>query len=398
METYRYQAKNERGEETSGVVEASSLESATQALRERGLRDIQVSSAPAADVDDTGRPPVSLSDEEAGELSHHVARTSTAQLPLAAGLRAAAEETGESRIAVALLWLADQIEQGNTLEAVLAKSGKLLPPHISGLIAAAARTGNMGEALFEIVELQQKIFTLRRDVASAYVYPLVVVVLAVGILLFPIYYTVGSIQQMMQEFQLEVPRMTQILFWWRDTGLWVVGAFVLMLATAAAIYRVWAGPARWRRLLNTMPLFGRLWHWGAVAEWSGLLTVLLRHQIALPDALRSAGRGVSDAHVGDLSLQLAEGVARGRLLSQMVSATPQLPSSLVPVIEWGEKSGELADSFRVGREMFARRVRLRSDMLESVLPPLLFIGIGSVILFVLPALFLPLGGLVTALT
>ncbi|MFO7903096.1 MAG: type II secretion system F family protein [Pirellulaceae bacterium] len=397
MENYRYQATNEQGAETAGVVEASSVEAAVQMLRDRGFREIRVFASPTEGADQSRRPPVSLNGGEAGELSRHVARVSTARLPLAAGLRAAADETVNSRVATALLWIADQIEQGSSLEEALTDSGKLLPPHISGLMLAAARAGNMGEALFELVELQQRTFTLRRDVSSRYVYPLVVVILASVILIVPIYFTVGSLQEMMYGFSLELPLATRVLFWWRNTGLWLVGGFGLLLACLAAAYRRIAGPVRWRRLLSTFPLFGLLGHWIAIAEWCGVLSVLLRHDMPLPDSLRCAGRGVVDAHVGSLSFRLAEGVVRGRSLSQMVSAIPQMPSSIVPVIEWGEKSGDLADSFQMGQQMFDRRARLRAAMLESVLPPILFIGIGSVILFVLPALFFPLTSLVSAL-
>ena len=317
---------------------------------------------------------------------------------MAAGLRAAAEEAGHARVATALTWIADQIEQGRTLEETLTQPGTPLPPHISGLILAAAETGSLGEALFEIVELQQKTYSLRREIVSGYIYPLAVVAFTVLIIVGPVYYVTGAMRTMFDEFELELPLMTRVLFWWRDTGIWLVGEFVLCLVALAVFYRLFGGPIRWRRMMSTLPLFGALWHWTGVAEWAGLLSVLLRHRVPLPEALRWAGRGTRDAYLGHLSLRMADGVARGRKLSQMMYAAHQMPVSIIPMVEWGEQSGAIDDSFRVGQELFEKRARTRAMMLQSVIPPLLFIWIGSVILFVVVTLFLPLVELVSQLS
>ena len=106
-----------------------------------------------------------------------------AKVPLAAGLRAAAEETDNQRVSRALLWIADQADQGRSLEDTLTHSGKLLPTYVSGLILAALRTGTLGEALFDLVEQQQSLQGIRRGIFDGLLYPLIVLVMAVAVLL-----------------------------------------------------------------------------------------------------------------------------------------------------------------------------------------------------------------------
>ena len=124
---------------------------------------------PALQVPGTpfAKPPVSLSASDANELASHVAQVSAAKVPLAAGLRAAAEETASRRVSLALRWIADQVDQGRSLEDTLTHCGKLLPTYISGLILAAARTGTLGEALFELVEQQQSMRSVRHNIGTA---------------------------------------------------------------------------------------------------------------------------------------------------------------------------------------------------------------------------------------
>ncbi len=82
----------------------------------------------------------------------------------------------------------------------------------------------------------------------------------------------------------------------------------------------------------------------------------------------------------------------------MLFTTPQLPAALVPMVEWGEKTGNLPESFRVGQEMLSKRARMRALLLQSILPPILFICIGCAILFVVMGLFMPLIDLISKLS
>ena len=263
---------------------------------------------------------------------------------------------------------------------------------------AAARTGTLGEALFEIVEYQQTSREVRQSISDGFMYPVFILLLAVPVLLFITFYVMGPVRGMLLEFGLVLPRATRLLFWWHDFGVWVIGAVLLAAVLLAALYRLLGGRARWRRLLATIPLFGSLWHWTGVAEWLGLVSVLLKHQVPLPEALRLAARGIRDANVGRLSLRLADGVARGRSLSHMMFVNRELPSTLIPLFQWGEKTGALSESCNVGRTMFMKRVRMRAQLLQAIVPPVLFIGIGCFILFVVFAQFAPMIDLISKLS
>ena len=103
------------------------------------------------------------------------------------------------------------------------------------------------------------------------------------------------------------------------------------------------GAGSWQRLLATLPVMGPIWHWSGLMEWSSLLGVLIRYQVPLPLALRLAAEGVSNPNVGQISLSLAEGVAHGRSLAEMMSDRRDVPASLVPLVRWGETVGNLAE-------------------------------------------------------
>jgi len=343
----------------------------------------------------TDRP---LNSNEAGQLAERVALVTASGLPLAPGLRAAAAESGRSRVSVALGWMADQVERGRSLAEVLSASSGVLPSHISGLLLAASRTGDFGAALVELTEHQRLTRELAWRVFRGLAYPLVVVCLAAVVFELVVQLNVGTFERMFCEFELQLPALTLLLIWWRHYGHAVLLAIFVGVLAVVAIVRFSGGRTVWLRWGKVLPLFGPLWRWSGLAEWSGLMSVLIRRQVPLSEALELAAAGVRDADLSRLSLQLAEAAGRGQPLSQLVAETRRMPASLVPLLRWGEQAGVLADALAAGRAMFESRVATRAWLLQSILPSLLCVAIGAAFVLLIMALFLPLISLISALS
>ena len=167
---------------------------------------------------------------------------------------------------------------------------------------------------------------------------------------------------------------------------------------SAALLRIVLPPAIWSRIVVGVPIFGPLAYWMGLAEWCSLLSVLVKNEIALPEALRLSAAGIENAHVGRIAKELAERTAEGQSLSELLATSRPLPVSMVPLIRWGERVGLLHEAFGTARELFDRRVRVRSLMLQSILPPILFVFIACSVGMVVIALFTPLTSLIQGLS
>jgi type II secretory pathway component PulF len=209
---------------------------------------------------------------------------------------------------------------------------------------------------------------------------------------------VPQFRLLLDEVYSAVPPPTQFLLWIYDT----VGPAILPCLAAIAVLllvvRMFGGPARWRRLMWGIPIFGRLFSWSGTSELARLLKILLRQDIPLPEALRLSSEGVHDANVSLAALALAADVESGSTLHDALIHTARLPASMIPVVRWGETTDNLPDALQAASEMFDGRVRLRALWLTTVLPPLTFILVGVLILIVVGCLFLPLLSLIRMLT
>lgn len=336
---------------------------------------------------------MSSSESDALQATRQLADLSRAGLPLSEGLRAAADELGSGRLSRMFRQMARDSESGQPLEEILQRHQQQLPPHVVGLVQAARRTGHLEQALTRVLEQQLRLRELSRRVTAALVYPVFVLGSAVVLLMLLQFLLLGQLTALVAEMELAEDHLvfvTRMLLWWHEEGSYLVGGVVIALLVLVLLIRLVLGRAVWRRILATIPLLGPIWHWGGVAQWSRLLGMLVEQQVPLPDALRLAADGSFDANVAEVSRQLASGVDQGRVLSEMLASTYRLPASLVPLVRWGEQSGDLAGALNGVAEMFEGRLRLRSGLLRLVLPPMALLLIAAGVAVLMAALFLPL--------
>ncbi len=336
---------------------------------------------------DGDRPPLSKGDAEA--LTETLADLSAAGVPLVEGLQAAAAEASSNRMAAELRWLAFQVDSGRSLEELM-ESRRGLPSYVAGLVRAGVRTGRLGEVLMELVDHQRAVRELWRSIRSALAYPMVLLALALAVGLWVEFGLVGAFVDMYDEFDMDLPYVTQVLAWgYQIGGKWLL-AFVVAGVVGCIVLRFVGGAARWRRVIATVPLFGVLWHWTGVSELTRLLAALIAQRVPLPDALRLAADGVHDANVGQVSRMLADGVEQGQSLAELLDTTYRLPATLVPIVRWGEQSGELSEAFHLAGEMFEGRVRMRSELVIAVVPPIIFAFVAMIAMVILVGLYAPM--------
>jgi type II secretory pathway component PulF len=334
---------------------------------------------------------------EAVYMAEAVADLSAEGLLLADGLRVAAKGAPSRRMANELRRVAQQLEEGQSLETVLLSPQADCPRHMQGLIRAALKTNQLAEVFGEMADHQRTVHELWHSVWSALAYPTILLTFAAMIGLWLDAFVVGTFAKMFEEFGLALPKATMAVVQLHNAGMWQLCMPVFGVLAALVLFRLFGGAVRWRRMLATVPLIGPLWHWTGVCELARLLAVLLEQGTPLPEALRLAADGIHDVNMRQISLWLADGTEQGQSLSALLDSTYRLPATLRPIVRWGERSGELGEAFRVAGAMYAKRVQMRADLVREAIPPLVYVALAITVGFVAIALLLPLVSMIQGL-
>ena len=343
-----------------------------------------------------GSPKVSTGD--ALELVAHLADLTSAEVPLAPGLRALALEMPRGRPARAIERLSAHLQQGVALDKAADMPDVRLPGHIRGLLSCGLSSGQLGRVLEQFLDHQRMAEELRRRLWSVASYPLMLLALLFGWCLFVSEALVPDLEKVFKDFDITVPAVTIFVFKLAQDWPMIVGWLLGLVAVSLLLTRGIGGRRAMSDLMANVPLIGKVWRDRGLAEFTSLLGLLLEHATPLPMALQLTAQGVYDGAVADACRRAARLADGGQSLSESIGRVRFFPPSLGPILAWGDRTSAQPEALRAATEMFRTRVELRAQFLSVVFPPLVFVIFGLTVFFVVAALSLPLLKLIRSLS
>src|SRR5205814_130914 len=142
-----------------------------------------------------------------------------AGLPILRSLKILEQQQKAGRLKNTLIDICEDIESGSTLSEAMGKAPKVFDRLYVNMIKAGEAGGALEVILRRLSEFLERSESLKRKVKGAMIYPVVVVLVAVGILTFIMLKIVPVFQKMFEEFVLKLPAMTTLLV---NISKWVV--------------------------------------------------------------------------------------------------------------------------------------------------------------------------------
>jgi type II secretory pathway component PulF len=267
------------------------------------------------------------------------------------------------------------------------------------MVSAAARTGQLGPALDELLQHQRSVRRVFWRIWLALAYPVTIGILNFMVIFLLLYYVVPVFKQMFMEFELQLPLATRAILHLSDTAIWLVSGFgqgavaMFLLVFVSLLFLAVSGRGGTlvqRHVIESIPLVGVLWQWSGAAGFLYLLGALLDKNVPLAEALQLTADGTSKSDLRQAGRWLSAETARGMSLAELVERSGCLPASTVPLLRWGERTNSLPEAARMLSEMFVERTQMRSDWLRTVSPPFVYILVAISTVAVLVAVYMPL--------
>ena len=254
MPTYQFEALDRTGQEIRDVLEAASEEEAQVTIQKMGYFITKISvkkmkKAAAKKGADGRKRALAIGGVKPKVLTTFTRQLSILQdagLPILRSLKILEEQQKPGRLKNSLMDTCDDIEAGSTLSEAMAKSPKAFDRLYVNMIKAGEAGGALETILRRLAEFQERSLSLHRKIKGALIYPIVVVMVAVGILTFIMIAIVPQFIKIFDDFGVELPPMTVILvkishgcvnYWWAIPGIPLVD-----LADRQADSQVQGGP------------------------------------------------------------------------------------------------------------------------------------------------------------
>lgn len=317
-----------------------------------------------------------------------------AGVPLAEALAVLAGEGGEPGVARLAALLRGDVRGGSSFSAALARRGRVFGDLGVGLVAAGEASGTLSNSLCRWAQHAEASLVLRRKVASALAYPLVVVAIAMGTTAALLLLVVPVFAELFASFGQPLPLATQLVFGFSAVMREKVAWFALVSIAAGVLgWWLWNLAALRRRrdgLLLRVPGLGNLLRRAAIARSARTLGTLLAAGVSVLEALELSARTSPNRVVEDALLQARAGVQQGRGLADLLLESGVFPAATCQMVAVGERSGALGSMLGTVASSYEGEVDAVVNTLTSVAEPLVIVVLGVVVGGLLLAIYLPI--------
>jgi general secretion pathway protein F len=413
MPAFNYEASNDLGNITRGVIEADSERHVRFQLKSNGLLTLSctlITQQSREQKTTAVHLPIwlksltdrsALSDVKRTLLMRQLASLSQAGLPQEQALTvllSQAENKSEQEILGAIR---SKILEGSSLSQALAQYPATFASELIAMIAAGEQSGKLSLVLENWADYLEARANLKQQVVASLAYPAIVAVVALLMVLGLMTYVVPQIVGVFKNAKTALPLLTQIMMaasnFLRSYGIYLLLAMIATVMLIRIILKMPAPKLAFHSFLLRMPLVGNLMQAAQTERFASTLAILIRGGVPMLDALNAAKRTLTNkVLINQLDstithVQSGATLARGITLSQnKASPKERMANLLTHLIASGEATGKLPDMLTRAAQLQGAILSRKLQSLTTILEPAIILVMGGAVLVIVLSVLLPI--------
>lgn len=381
MPNFSYRALTLSGERVSGELEAADMQTAIARLQDSGL--IPIDAAPARAERRMAVPTATRAVRHVTQLTRELATLLGAGQTVEGALALAREEVPDKGLSAALEDILLKVRSGTSLSDALAEAPRYFPPLYVSLVRAGEASGHLGPSLAELATMRERTEALRSKLNSALIYPVVLLLTALGAVTVLLTVVVPRMEPMFANAGAALPTSTRIVVaaadLVREQGLLLLAVLAAVLFLGERLLRR-PGPRRtFDRWVLRLPLIGPLLRDRMTAQLCRGLATCLGGGLDLPQALGVSRDILGNLHARAVMDDVITRVRTGRTVADSLAQGAILTPLAVKMLRVGEESGRLQPVAAHLATTFEERVATRLQRLVAIIEPATVIVLGFVV-------------------
>jgi type II secretory pathway component PulF len=416
MNSFRYQAIELDGKSTEGVIEAEDRKSALQQLGKRGLFPSNLELCPtngkSGGTISNGRPAESSAPRSAGlrpgtlrfgsgikrkqitAFTREMSALLSAAIPIPQALTGIGEEEENPALREMILNISESVRKGASFSAGLAEHPRVFSGLYVSMVRVGEEAGQLQAVMNDLANLLEHEDEVRGEVIAAVSYPAFVLssgVVTVGILLT---FVMPKLANMLKETLPVLPLPTRILLgisgFFQHYWYWIVAALIGVGFGLRRYLSTPRGAERWDGIKLQLPVVGGVFQMAALSRFARTLGTLTHSGVSLLPALKIVEDTIGNRVLAKQVARVAEETRGGDSLAAPLRKLNIFPRTVVQMIDVGEESGTLDQMLLKVAAIEERNMRGQTKILISLLAPILIVGVGILVGFIVISLLLPI--------
>lgn len=396
MLTFTYQAKNARtGQKVKAQVQADNEQTASKLIHEQGLTPLKIEVEKAATASRFRR----IKTKDKVLFSRQLSTLINAGLPLVQSLRSVAEQTTNKPLKAVINQLIIDVEGGTAFSEALERHPTVFNRVFVSMVAASETSGTLDSGLERLADQQEKDADIISKVRGAMIYPLIVMLVMFGVVIFMVVKVLPQVQSIYAGLKgVSLPLITRVLLAFSHflTHFWWLALIILGLATFFG--------SRWARTLSGRSVFDRIkmkaWPIGPLfmkmymARFARTGTTLVASGVHIIQVLEITAEAVDNIHISNSLHRAIDKVKGGKALSDALQNDPNFLVLVPNMLRIGEQSGALETMLAKVADYYEKEVDNEIKAISTIIEPVMMVIMGIIAITIVAAILLPIYGLV----
>ncbi|MDD6186633.1 MAG: type II secretion system F family protein [Oscillospiraceae bacterium] len=394
MPNFAYVGIDGAGKEKKGSVEANDRERAIRAVRALGLTPVSIDEENFLNKDISFSIRKKTKPRDMALFCRQFASLLRAGVTIVESLNMLSESTENKGLAKAISGCAVSIQKGETLGISMREYPEYFNGMLISLVDAGEASGSLDRSLERMAVQYEKDAKLSGTVKKAMIYPIIVMIVAFGVLVLLLTVIVPQFMSMFEGMDIEMPAITVAVV---NLSNYLRSHIIFVLAmVVAAVFalRVFKASARGQAIFGyigvKIPALADFTVKSAAARLARTLSTLTGSGLQMTDALEITAHTMTNVLFKDALLDAKEEVLKGIPLSEPLKRSGLFPPMVVHMIKIGEDTGDMEAMLSKLADYYDEEVELATQQLLAALEPMIIIFLAVLVCFILYALFSPM--------
>ena len=399
MPIFEYKGIKKNGQDTRGIVDADNVRNARLKLKKDGIFVTEIRdkkrtlAAKKSKSSSFGAKGVHVKD--LALMTRQLATLVKANIPLVDALSAVAEQTENPPLSESISDCKNQVNEGSQFHKALSKYPHIYSKIYISMAEAGEASGSLDTILMRLAEFLEAAADLRARVSSALTYPIIMLVVVLGVMVGLFTFVIPQIVNIFASFpELTLPWYTQVVIFVSDI---FVNYWILILGFIGGSYFLFAmwkktpgGSAQWDAISLKLPLFGPIVRMIAVARFTRTLATLLVGGVPMLQALEIVRNVVDNAVIAKAIEEARLNISEGESIAGPLKKSEQFPPLVIHMVSIGEKTGDLENMLTQVSDAYDFQVRTKVEAMTSLINPVITIIMGFIIFIVVISVVIPM--------
>jgi len=396
---YSYTAITKQGKTQKGKLQAKDKEIASRLLKEGGLYPVEMTEETGLQKEISFGNSVKLKDITV--FCQQFEAILTSGVSVLEGLALLEQQTENKYFSKIIAKVYESVESGETLSESMKKQQKVFPNILINMIAAGEASGNLEIAFKRMAEHFEKEHKLKQNIKKATMYPMVVSVIAVGVIIILLTAVVPTFVEMFDSIGAELPATTKALIGISNFVVkkWYIILLVLFASISSFIWYMKSeqGKISLSGIKLKLPVIGKVNVKIAASRFSRTLSTLLASGLPLLEAIEIVSRVVDNYKLEKGLMHAREQVSKGEALSKPVEDMGIFPPMITHMVKIGENTGQLEPILNKVADFYDSEVETAVSQMTTLLEPIIIVVLAVVVGFVVISIVQPMFGMYKSL-